>query len=114
MHLGHNSNTNDAAPVAVNREVIVLRSRTPSPASVEEGFATPLSDDYERHDLDHTSPRYRKLKHIYAELDTEAAEQVQLCLMAAEEPSSVSEALGEENWKRAMDAELSTIEDNGT
>jgi hypothetical protein len=88
--------------------------RTPSPASTEGGWATPPSDDHERHDLDDTSPHYRKIRHVLEELDEERSQHVGLCLMAAEEPASVVEALTEACWKEAMDAELAAIRDNGT
>ena len=83
--------------------------------SVEDGWATPPDDDSERHDLDHTLTRYRKMKHVLAELDAVAEEEhVGLCLVAAEEPDSVDEALDEARWKRAMHAELAAIRDNAT
>lgn len=37
-----------------------------------------------------------------------------VCLVAAQEPSSVEEALGEDCWKQAMKAEMQSIEENRT
>ena len=41
-------------------------------------------------------------------------EYSRLCLVAAEEPSSVEEALAEECWREAMKTEMKAIEDNRT
>lgn len=37
-----------------------------------------------------------------------------LCLLAADEPANVDEALGDERWNKAMEAELEAIEENNT
>lgn len=61
------------------------------------------------------TPRYRTLCNLY-----DATEEVQnfeysgLCLLAADEPANVEEALEEECWRRAMEAELESIEENNT
>jgi hypothetical protein len=99
-------------PAGVARDTIT--PRTPSPASTEDGWATPPSNDAERHDPDHTPPRYRKIHHLLEELDEEQSEHIGLCLMASEEPASVYEALSDECWKKAMEVELASIHDNGT
>lgn len=104
--------TSSPRTAGVARSEIV--PRTPSPASTENGWATPPSDDHDRHDLDSTPPRYRKIQHILEQLDDEKTEHVSLCLMAAEEPANVDEALAEPCWKKAMDAELDAIRGNGT
>ena len=73
-----------------------MASAGSTPMSVEDGWATPPDDDSERHDLDHTPTRYRKMKHVLAELDAAAKEEhAGLCLVAAEAPDSVDEALDE-------------------
>ena len=81
--------------------------------SVEDGWATPPDDDSERHDLDHTPTRYRKMKHVLAELDAAAREEhVGLCLVAAEEPDSVDEALDEASWTPSSRRSTTTARGN--
>ena len=37
-----------------------------------------------------------------------------LCVLVAQEPTSVGEALQQQVWRQAMEAELASIEKNGT
>ena len=62
---------------------------------------------------DELTPRFRSLSNLY-----DTTEEIQnfeysgLCLLAADEPPSVEEALEEECWRKAMEAELQSIEEN--
>jgi hypothetical protein len=85
-------------PAYATRTVISPVQTTPS-HGVEDDWASPPSNDHERHDLQHTPPHYRKMAHIFADLDKQQDEQDGMCLLAAEEPASVEEALAEPSWK---------------
>ncbi|WVZ49529.1 hypothetical protein U9M48_000877 [Paspalum notatum var. saurae] len=67
------------------------------------------------HDSEGVPQRYRTLRNL---LDTTEEiieyEYSGLCLLAAEEPTSVEEALADESWRLAMEAELQSIRDNKT
>ena len=54
------------------------------------------------------------MTHVLAEVEVAREQQVGLCLIAAEEPAGVDEALEEACWMRAMDAELVAIRENKT
>lgn len=75
-------------------------------------FVTPPTG--ESHDSEGVPLRYRNVEEV-----TEAApmcdiEYSGLCLLAAEEPASVEEALSEAPWRQAMEEEMESIRSNGT
>lgn len=76
-------------------------------------WATPPDD--QDSDVDELTPRYRTLSNLF-----DTTEEVQnfeysgLCLLAADEAVNVEEALDDDCWKRAMEAELESIEENKT
>jgi hypothetical protein len=86
---------------------------TPSPAQVQ--FATPPSQDPNL-DTDSDGPhRYRRVDDVYeATVPFQDLDEESTCLLAAEEPASVEEALEEECWREAMKEELRSIVDNNT
>jgi hypothetical protein len=55
--------------------------------------------------------KIRKLSEVIAELDDQG---VQLHVVSPEEPTTVAEAQSDQNWKMAMEEEMSAIEDNKT
>ena len=76
-------------------------------------WATPPTSASE--DSEGVPLRYRTIPNL---LDT--TDEVQgfkysgLCLVAAEEPNTIDEALSEDCWRRAMEVEMKAIEDNRT
>jgi transposase InsO family protein len=90
-----------------------LSPATPQGAPANVEFATPQTG--ESHDSEGVPLRFRTLDNIF-----DTTEQVHdfefsgVCLHAAEEPRSVSEALEEQCWRRAMMTEMSSIESNKT
>jgi hypothetical protein len=82
-------------PQVAGVERSAVMQQSPSIASTEDRWATPPSNDNEKHGLDHTPPRYRKIQHVHEQPDEEKAEHVALYLMAAEESTSIDEALSE-------------------
>jgi hypothetical protein len=55
--------------------------------------------------------KVRKLSEVIAELDDQG---VQLHVVSPEEPATLADAQSDRNWKRAMEEEMSAIEDNKT
>lgn len=65
-------------------------------------------------DSSSTPPRkFRSLQEIYNET-REVDEEVGLCFLSMEEPTRYEEAVGDENWRRAMESEVDSIQKNGT
>jgi hypothetical protein len=65
-------------------------------------------------DADHDTQllvKIRKLSEVIADLDDQG---VQLHVVSPEEPTTVAKAQSDQNWKRAMEEEMSAIEDNKT
>jgi hypothetical protein len=84
---------------------------TPSATTVQ--WATPPTDASE--DSDGGPRRYRTITNLLDTTDEiHDMEYSGLCLVAAEEPGSVEEALKEECWRQAMQAEMQAIESNRT
>lgn len=78
-------------------------------------WATPLSHDENRRDVDTGNIRYRRVSCILDETEGEAVrEAMEHCLLSAEEPANVEDALADANWKGAMDAEMESIAENST
>ena len=84
-----------------------------SPAAPAIGFATPPSG--ETVDSDGVHQRFRTLENIY-----DTTEEIQhfeysgVCYIAAEEPRSVDDALKEVCWRKAMQTEMDSIQENQT
>jgi len=84
-----------------------------SPAAPAIGFATPQSG--ETVDSDGVHQRFRTLENIY-----DTTEEIQhfeysgVCYIAAEEPRSVDDALKEVCWRKAMQTEMDSIQENQT
>lgn len=57
--------------------------------------------------------RFRLLSNIYNETDEVELEE-ELLLAGVDEPSTYKEAVVEQGWKAAMNAEIESIEKNGT
>ena len=73
----------------------------------------PTHDD--RRDVDSGPIWYRRLSCIFDETEDEAIrEEIELCLLTAEEPRDITEALSDGAWKAAMDAEMDSIRENNT
>ncbi|KAE8767964.1 hypothetical protein D1007_60605 [Hordeum vulgare] len=89
----------------------------PEPATptveTQHKWATPPTHD-ETRDASSGPRRYRYMENLLEELDEEGAQRAELCMLAAEEPASVDEALADEAWKEAMDEEMRSITDNNT
>ena len=82
-----------------------------APAQIE--FATPQSG--ESHDSEGVPLRFRTLENIFDTTEEVGDfEYSGVCYFAAEEPSSVDEALGEQCWREAMLSEMESIEANRT
>lgn len=87
-------------------------SQAPSAPAVQ--WATPPTEQDSVADDDLT-PRYRTLSNIFDTTEeVENYEYSRLCLLTADEPANVEEALGDDCWKMAMQSELKAIEDNDT
>jgi hypothetical protein len=87
--------------------------QTPPPHSIQ--YATPPTHDSNL-DTDGDGPhRYRKLEDLQDPVPIQfEEEEAESCLLAAEEPSSVDDALESEHWREAMREELRSIVDNNT
>jgi hypothetical protein len=116
---------------AINTPASTTSPTTPTPA-VE--MCTPPSHDGALDDADDEGAphRYRRIANVYTttqplpdepaipdassdnDSDDENTEPEVLNLVAAEEPSSVEEALATPAWKKAMEEEMSCIMDNKT
>lgn len=57
---------------------------------------------------------YKTVEHLIDHAPARTLEYSGLCLSAAEEPSSVEDALSEPAWRAAMEAEMESIRDNDT
>ena len=83
------------------------------PPAVE--FVSPLLAPDSDSEEDNGPVRYRTLNNLY-----DTTEEVQnyeysgMCLLAAEEPENIDQALEDECWKKAMISELESIEENNT
>jgi transposase InsO family protein len=90
-------------PLAVD-----LMSSPASPANVEATSSTPYSEPSQ-------GPQgKRMLADLYEETKPVEEEYSGLCLFGLEEPSSHLEAIKDSCWKKAMQEELTAIEENGT
>ena len=88
-------------------------SATPVTPPADIQWATPPQG--QSADSEGVPLRFRTLNDLYD--NTEELENLQysgLCLLAADEPASVDEALGEKVWKKAMETELQSIKDSET
>jgi hypothetical protein len=84
-----------------------------SPATPVAGFTSPPAGG--EMDSEGVPLRYRSLQNIFDTTDeVHNYEYSGLCYLAAEEPSSVDEALGEPCWREAMNAEMESIQSNKT
>ena len=100
---------NPGMPQSVATPAASPEPRTPAAATpAHDGWATPLEHDV---NLDsETGPRhYRRLADLYNDTTEVELEYSGLCMLAADEPASVQEALGEACWKQAMDTEMAAI-----
>uniref|UniRef100_A0ACD5YFN0 Uncharacterized protein n=1 Tax=Avena sativa TaxID=4498 RepID=A0ACD5YFN0_AVESA len=102
----------------------VTPTQTPPPTPLAEPhtpdaarpvrWATPPTHD-DACDADSSPIRYRRLSCILDETEGEAErDPFERCLLSAEEPRDVVEALGDAAWKKAMDEEMASILDNDT
>jgi len=88
-------------------------SSSNSPGGAGAHWVTPPGE--QSSESDELTPRFRSLSNLY-----DTTEEIQnfeysgLCLLATYEPASVEEALEEECWRKAMEAELQSIEENNT
>ena len=77
-------------------------------------WATPPTHD-DALDTDSGPVRYRRLSCVFDEIDgKDVHEALESCLLSAEEPTTVGDALGDAAWKGAMDAEMESIAENST
>lgn len=85
----------------------------------EQEPVTPLIHDSslrlapENYDDSREPKKTRLISEIYNDTEEMVLEE-ELFLMGVEEPSNYKEAAKDRNWKRAMEAELDSIEKNGT
>ena len=78
-------------------------------------WATPLSQDENRRDVDTGLIRYRRMSCVMdATAEDAEYEYHESCLLSAEEPRDVEEALGDAPWKAAMVEEMRCIHENKT
>jgi hypothetical protein len=64
---------------------------------------------------DEAPRRYRTLSDLFDQTEEmQGFEYSGVCLTAYDEPASVEQALSEDCWKRAMEAEMQSIEENKT
>ena len=88
---------------------------TPSRIVRDIRWATPLSHDENHRDVDTGNIRYRHVSCIMDENEGEAVrEEMEHCLLRAEEPVTLGEALEDATWKNAMDTEMDSITINCT
>uniref|UniRef100_A0ACD5TR82 Uncharacterized protein n=1 Tax=Avena sativa TaxID=4498 RepID=A0ACD5TR82_AVESA len=97
---------------------------TPGSATPQVAWATPPTHD-DALDTNSGPHRYRRVQNVYdttteipAPIDYDDAyeedEHAGLCFLAAEEPASVEEALADQAWGKAMQEEMSAIDENQT
>ncbi|WVZ62734.1 hypothetical protein U9M48_012444 [Paspalum notatum var. saurae] len=108
------------APVEVSPAAMDVGSPT-TPSSIaatpsltpDSQWATP--PEGEEVDSEGLGLKYKHLPDVYARSDEiQNLEYSGLCLLAADEPRSVEQALQEKCWKQAMEAELEAIHENNT
>jgi hypothetical protein len=105
---------NPGTPQSAATPVASPEPRTPAAVTpAHDGWATPLEHDANL-DSDSVPRHYRRLDDLYNDTTQVEAEYNGLCLLAADEPASVQEALGEACWKQAMDTEMAAILENKT
>jgi hypothetical protein len=88
---------------------------TPDPSAAQpiHQWATPPQG--QSADLEGVPLRYRTLNDLFDHTDeVENYEYSGTCLLAADEPVSMDEALEQSCWKDAMEAELKAIKENNT
>jgi hypothetical protein len=86
----------------------VLPSTPTSPTAASAPTVTPYSEPSQ-------GPQgMRLLDDIYADADEPEEQYSGMCLLGMEEPSSHVEAMKELSWKKAMNEEIKSIEENGT
>jgi hypothetical protein len=101
-----------SSPPSLNNNEAESSSASETPAGIR--WATPLADD-DTLDDDGAPIRYRRLSCIYGDTEDKAVmEASQQCLLTAEEPRTVDEAIGDEAWRNAMDEEMASIKENAT
>lgn len=77
-------------------------------------WATPLTHDDGR-DTDTGQIRYRRLSCVLDATEDEAIRELgEQCMLAAEEPQNINEAIADEAWRAAMDEEMASITENKT
>jgi hypothetical protein len=85
---------------------------TPAAAPAARWAMPPTHDD--AWDVDSGPIRYRRLSCVFDETEADAVrEPFERCLLSAEQPRDVDEALKDEFWKAAMDNEMASIHENG-
>ncbi|KAM0826297.1 hypothetical protein ACQ4PT_068956 [Festuca glaucescens] len=104
--------TPTASPPSLNNNEAESSSASAAPAGIR--WATPLTDD-DTLDDDGAPIWYRRLSCIYGDTEDKAVmEASEQCLLTAEEPRTVDEAIGDEAWRNAMDEEMASIKENAT
>jgi hypothetical protein len=104
--------TSDAASTPAAGSPPVTPATPAMPTGIR--WATPPTHDDGR-DVDSGPLRYRRLSCILDATEGDALhEAFERCLLSAEEPRNVAEALDDEAWKAAMDDEMASIYDNNT
>lgn len=75
-------------------------------------WAMPLTHD-DGHDVGTGPILYHRLSYILDETEGER-EAMERCVLSAEEPANIADALEDTTWKGAMDAEMDSITENRT
>lgn len=100
------SGTSAASPPATTTP----STSTPSTPARVIRWASPPSQDGDRLDVETGNVRYRCVSCIMDETEGEVVrEAMEQCLLSAEEPANIVEALEDGAWKSAMDAEMDSI-----
>jgi len=117
--LPSSTSTPHDSPSSVSAQTFASARASPmTPAAAElvpSELATPLEDDEERLDAFYGGEplRYRTVDNILSEEPVPEVEP-RLCSMHAGEPTTHVEAHGDPAWRKAMEAELESVERNRT
>lgn len=84
-----------------------------SSTGIQSSFGTQSELRSENYDDSAIPKKSRRLSDIYNDTEEVVLDE-ELYLMGVEEPANYKEAVKDMNWRRAMDAEIESIEKNGT
>jgi transposase InsO family protein len=111
------STANTSSPPSTATPPSINPAASASPSSVSKDgirWATPTGDD-DAFDPEDGPLRYRRLSCVYNDTEGEAIHELEEeCMLAAEEPHDIDEAIGDAAWRTAMDEEMTSITENNT